>query len=104
MQTKQELIDEKIENLVSDIRFNQNLIDQMEYNNTVAKEQLRILLEQKGEPWIDDKGYARLEGESIRRSYDTQALDDLIINDPLRYGWLVDYRKSITIRASLKVK
>ena len=102
--TKQERIDEKIEGLVNRIRANQNSIIQIEDNSNVAKEQLRILLDQRGESWIDDKGYARLEGESIRRLYDTQALDDLIINDPLRYGWLVDYRKSITIRAGLKVK
>ena len=62
------------------------------------------MLELRGENWSDDDGYARLVPDSTRVSYETKALDELIIHEPLHYGWLKDYRKESTIRSSVQVK
>lgn len=29
-----------------------------------------------------------------RPVYDTKAIDDLVLNEPLRYGWLADFRRN----------
>ncbi len=49
-------------------------------------------------------GYARLTSEGVRTIYDTKALDELIIKDPLHYGWLKDYRNESTVRSTVQVK
>ena len=45
-----------------------------------------------------------LISEGIRTSYETKALDELIIKDPLHYGWLKDYRKESAVRGGVQVK
>jgi hypothetical protein len=99
-----EVIDEKIIELVDLVRANQQRIAALEARINVAKDQLRDLVNQRGSNWKDDEGYVRLVGESVRKSYDTQSLDELIITDPLRYGWLKDYRKEVTIRGGIQVR
>jgi hypothetical protein len=66
--------------------------------------ELRDLLERKGSNWSDGEGYARIIADSMRLSYQTKALDELIIKDPLHYGWLKDYRKESPVRGGVQVK
>jgi len=97
-------IDEQIAELVETIRGAQQRITTLEARISDAKVQLRVLLEQRGSNWADDEGYARIAADSVRKFYDTRALDELIITDPLRYGWLKDYRREAIVRGSVQVK
>lgn len=97
-------IDDRISELVETMRAHRERIATLEARNDSAKQELRQLLEQRGENWADDEGYARLVPESKRISYETKGLDDLIIREPLHYGWLKDFRKESTIRSSVQVK
>lgn len=96
--------DDEIADLVEEIRSNRARIERFEESIEEAKERLRVLLEDRGESWSDDDGYARLAAEGLRRYYDSGALDELIINDPLRYGWLKDYRKESAVPSRVQVK
>ena len=98
------VIDARIAELVDSVRAHRERIAALEARNDAAKEELRQLLELRGENWSDDEGYARLVPDSTRTSYESKALDDLIIRDPLHYGWLKDYRKQSNIRGSIQVK
>jgi hypothetical protein len=75
------------------VRGIQERIAVLEERIQLEKEALRDLLTEKGENWSDTEGYARLLADSVRRTYDIKALDELIITDPLRNGWLKDYRR-----------
>jgi hypothetical protein len=97
-------LDEQIAELVDKVRINQQRIARLESRITSVKDDLRALLEQRGENWSDDAGYARLVSEGVRYYYDKQALDNLIITDPLRYGWLKDYRKESLVQSGVQVK
>ncbi len=99
-----ELLDQRIAELVDLIRSHYRRIEALNARIEEAKEELRVLLEQRGENWSDDEGYARLVSEGVRRWYDTQALDRLVMSDPLRHGWLVDYRRETPIRGGVKVR
>jgi hypothetical protein len=57
----------------------------------------------QGTNWQDDVGYARLIPESKRTSYDSKALDDLILRDPA-FDCLRAYRRESKIRGSVQVK
>jgi hypothetical protein len=61
-------------------------------------------LEERGDNWSDEEGYARIISEGERIYYDTNALDKLIIEEPLRYGWLKDYRVTSTVQSRVQVK
>ena len=98
------MIDDRILQLVNGIREKQELLAALESEISVAKAELFELLEERGENWTDGEGYAVLVCEGLRIIYDKQALDRLIIEDPLRYGWLKDYRRASTVRGSVKVK
>ncbi len=98
------IVDTRITELVETVRYHRERIAALEARNEAAKSELRKLLLQRGESWSDEEGYARLIPESTRASYETDKLDDLIIHDPLHYGWLKDYRKQSIIRANLQVK
>ncbi len=98
------VIDNRIAELVDMVRAHRERIATLEAKNDAAKEELRQLLELRGDNWSDDEGYARLIPESTRTSYESKALDDLIIRDPLHYGWLKDFRKQSMVRGSLQVK
>lgn len=95
--TPNDLIDRHIADLVDLVRSSQSRID-------AAKAELCALLEQRGESWSDDEGYARLVADGVRTSYDRIALDRLILDDPLRYGWLKDYRTEQTVRGGVQVR
>jgi len=97
-------LDERIADLVYQVRSAQQQIESLQAEIDGAKAVLQILLRQRGENWSDDTGYARLLSEAVRIGYDTHALDDLIINDPLRYGWLKDYRIESAVRGGVQVK
>jgi superfamily I DNA/RNA helicase len=99
-----DVLDDRIADLVETVRAHRERIATLEAKNDAAKEELRRLLELRGENWSDEEGYARLVPESCRVSYETKALDELIIREPLHYGWLKDYRKESTIRSSIQVK
>lgn len=96
--------DDKIAELVGDIRDCNDQIEAFASRISYAKSQLKMLLAERGENWSDDDGYARLVAESMRHSYDTKALDQMILSDPLRYGWLTDYRRESTLPGSIHVK
>lgn len=97
-------LDERIAELVDIVRINQQRIARLEDRIAAVKEELRALLEQRGENWSDAEGYARLVSEGVRYYYDKQALDHLIITDPLRYGWLKDYRRETIVQGGVQVK
>lgn len=97
-------IDERITELVDMVRAHRERIATLEARTESAKAELRQLLELRGENWSDDEGYARIVPESKRTSYETRSLDELIIHDPLHYGWLKDYRKESTIRSSIQIR
>jgi hypothetical protein len=97
-------LDDRIAQLVSQIRAAQQSMDRTQARIEDIKNELRILLELRGENWSDDLGYARLTSEGVRTLYDTRALDELIIKDPLHYGWLKDYRSEASIRSTVQVK
>lgn len=97
-------LDSRIAELVEVIRESQNEVVTLQARIEDAKEALRDLLEVRGTNWSDDIGYARLVSEGIRTTYDTKALDNLIVNDPLRYGWLKDYRRESAIMGGVQVK
>lgn len=99
-----ELLDQRIAELVDTVRGNNRRIEALTARNEEAKEELRVLLEQRGANWADEEGYARLVTDAVRRWYDTQALDRLVMSDPLRHGWLVDYRRETPIRGGVKVR
>jgi hypothetical protein len=98
------MIDDRILQLVNAIREKQEMMAALESEISVAKTELYELLDERGENWTDDEGYAVLVSEGLRIIYDRQALDRLIIEDPLRYGWLKDYRRASAVRGSVKVK
>lgn len=97
-------LDERIAQLVSRIRTAQENIESQQARIEHEKDELRVLLELRGENWSDDLGYARLTSEGVRTLYDTKALDELIIKDPLHYGWLKDYRSESMVRSTVQVK
>lgn len=99
-----ELLDQRIAELVDTVRGNNRRIEALNARTEEAKEELRALLEQRGSNWADEEGYARLVTDAVRRWYDTQALDRLVMSDPLRHGWLVDYRRETPIRGGVKVR
>lgn len=99
-----EALDRRITELVELIRASQKQAATLDARITLAKDELRDLLSDRGSNWSDDSGYAQLTNEGVRRSYDTRALDELIINDPLRYGWLKDYRRESTVSGGVRVK
>jgi hypothetical protein len=96
--------DQEIAELVDLVRGMQERIGGMQEKIQMAKERLRDLLEQSGGSWKDSEGYARLTADSVRASYDSKALDQLILSDPLRNGWLKDYRKESIVRGTIQVK
>ena len=98
------LLDNRIAELVSCLRDQREQIAALSAESDTAKEELRQLLEMRGENWSDEDGYARLVPESARTTYETKSLDALILRDPLQYGWLKDYRKISTIRSTVQVK
>jgi hypothetical protein len=97
-------IDQQIAERVEEVRDAQVQMGTLSERVDRLKAELIALLEQKGSNWSDDVGYARLVSEGIRRTYDTKSLDELIISDPLHYGWLKDYRKESTVRGGVQVK
>lgn len=99
-----EELDQQIAERVDLVRGIQERVAALQDKITAAKEELRDLLSQKGSNWSDGEGYARIMSDGIRTSYDTKALDELIIKQPLQYGWLKDYRKESTVRGGLQVK
>ncbi len=97
-------IDQQIAERVEMVRTTQDQISSLAERIETAKTELRELLIQRGSNWSDEDGYARIISEGIRRSYDNKALDELIINDPLHYGWLKDYRRETPVRGGIQVK
>ena len=97
-------LDQQIAALVDIVRANQYRIDRLEARSKRAKAELVKLLQQRGDNWADDEGYARLVSEGERVSYDKAALDELLMDDPLRYGWLKDYRRKSTVSGGVRVK
>ena len=99
-----EYIDQQIAERVQIVRDAQGQIALLDDQIQILKAELRELLEQKGSNWTDSAGYARLVAESTRLSYDTKALDELILKDPLRYAWMKDFRKESTVRGGVQIK
>ncbi|MEO8607055.1 MAG: hypothetical protein ABI690_04205 [Chloroflexota bacterium] len=99
-----EYIDQQIADRIQIVRDAQEQISLLDEQIQLLKTELRELLEQKGSNWSDTQGYARLTAEGTRTSYDTRALDGLILNEPLQYGWLKDFRKESTVRSGVQIK
>jgi hypothetical protein len=99
-----EFIDQQIADRVQTVRDAQEQIALLDEQIQLLKTELRELLEQKGSNWSDADGYARLIAESVRTNYDTRALDQLILSEPLQYGWLRDFRKESNVRGGVQVK
>lgn len=107
MQTRsnvQENTDDEIANIVNRIRDFQQDAESVADKIRALKDRLTVLLQERGANWSDAVGYARLLSTGTRISYDTESLDSLIITDPLRYGWLKDYRKESPVAGRITVK
>jgi hypothetical protein len=102
--TTTENLDEEIAGLVNRIRNYQQTAEDAAEKIYALKDRLELLLKERGANWADEEGYARLTAPGVRTNYNTSALDALIINDPLRYGWLKDYRKESAIAGRVMVK
>lgn len=96
--------DREIKNLVKAVRRMNRKMEALEEHRRAARERLRALLVERGENWEDDRGYARVTADSVRASYDSKALDQLIVSDPLGNGWLKEYRKESVVRGSVQIK
>jgi hypothetical protein len=96
--------EEEIAKLVEQIRSYRGEIETLNNLVNTARENLEELLLDRGSAWKDDEGYAMLVSEGERTSYDTKALDNLLMSDPLHYGWLHDYRRKSPIAPSIKIK
>jgi hypothetical protein len=101
---KREELEMEISALVELIRSLQRTIERSSLEIQEAKQTLRPLLEARGENWTDDVGYARLVSEGVQRAYDADALDRLILSDPLRYSWLKDYRRERVLSERVSIK
>ncbi|MDX2137545.1 MAG: hypothetical protein SF123_05575 [Chloroflexota bacterium] len=97
-------LETEIEALVQCIREDHQIIEEAEGRIREAKRRLEQLLKMRGSNWADDLGYARLMSTGRRTFYDTEDLDRLLISDPLRYGWLKDYRRESIIPERVQVK
>lgn len=97
-------IRQRIEGIVGQIRHYKTEQNELEACIEDLKIELRNLLEAYGSNWSDDEGYARILADAERTYYDTNALDQLIIEDPLHYGWLKDYRQKSPIKSRIQVK
>ncbi|QPC84047.1 hypothetical protein G4Y79_06620 [Phototrophicus methaneseepsis] len=100
----QHLQDQQLVELVDEIRGYRDRIDHLREKMNEARDQVETLLIERGGSWKDDEGYAVLVSEGECTSYDANALDELLLNDPLRYGWLKDYRRKSVVSGSVKVK
>lgn len=100
----QEDTEVEITALVELIRTLQRTIERSSLEIQEAKQALRPLLEERGENWSDEFGYARLVSEGVQRSYDADALDGLILSDPLRYSWLKGYRRERVLNERVSIK
>jgi len=96
--------DDEIAAIVGRIRDYQAQAEDIAEKVYALKDRLELLLKKRGTNWSDDDGYARLTAPGVRANYNLSALDALIINDPLRYGWLKDYRKESALAARVMVK
>lgn len=99
-----EKTDKQVKKLVKAIRRQRNWIAAREAKLDEMKIELQDLLEASGQNWMDEDGYARLIPESKRISYESKAIDALIITQPDVYGCLAAYRRESKIRASVQVK
>ncbi len=99
-----EFIDQQIADRVEIVRDAQRQIDVLHGQIELLKKELHELIMQKGEGWSDSAGYARVVAEAVEADYDTKALDELILNEPVRYGWLGDFRKREHVRPAVNVK
>lgn len=96
-------VDAEISQLVAEVRQLTDEMEALEEKVQAAKQRLSTLLTLKGESWADDSGYARLIAESKRTSYDTKALDDLILKGK-RYAFLRNHRREFSVRGCVVVK
>ena len=101
---ERERLDESIKEIVDCIREYRSELERLESRIDDLKDELRQQLEERGENWSDDVGYARIISEGERIYYDKDALDKMIIEDPLRYGWLKDYRLTSPVQGRVQVK
>jgi hypothetical protein len=97
-------VDTQIANLVEQVRDTQTEMEELMERMKNVREELRVLLELRGSNWSDESGYARLVTGGIRTSYDREALDQLIIKNPVQYGWLKDYRRESVVQGTVQVK
>lgn len=97
-------VDEDIRDLVDHIRNYESKIQGLERHIDSLKAVLHDRLQMRAMNWSDSKGYARITAEEDLSSYDVKALDKLIITDPVRYGWLGQYRTKSTIPSKVQVK
>lgn len=101
---KPDLLDMEIAERVDIVRSLQERIESLSGKIQTIKDELRVLLEEKGTNWKDDEGYAALTQDSVRFSYDTRALDDMLLKDPDQNGWLKTFRRESVVRGTVKVK
>jgi hypothetical protein len=101
-------IDDEVSELVAMVREAQDRINEVESEvrplMDAARQRLKMLLEYRGENWSDEDGYARVVADGTRTSYDTRALDKLILENPDQYGWLRNYRQERRVRGGVTIK
>jgi hypothetical protein len=103
-QAQHEALENEIAATVRDIRQQQEAAERAAIAIYELKNRLEALLKERGSNWQDEDGYARLAAPGVRVNYSREALDSLILNDPLQYGWLKQYRKESELAARVVVK
>jgi hypothetical protein len=104
-QIESKAVDLIIEEVVEEVRALNGEIKTLESCVAAKKEQLRRLLERRGESWSDETGgYARLVKDSTRATYDREALDALTLRSPWWHKRLNKYRRETPVRGGVQVK
>lgn len=98
------LIDGEIAATVDCIRQAQQQAERIATNIYDMKNTLESLLKTRGSNWTDDDGYARLAAPGVRVNYRREELDALILQDPVKYAWLKQYRHESTVAGRVVVK
>lgn len=78
--------------------------ERIEDRINVEKDALKHLLKARGSNYEDDQGFARLVADGVRRSYDAEALDRLMLRSKWWDTRLRRYRREFNVRGGVRVK
>lgn len=95
--------DQEVRALVRQVRELNSQMEALRQEMKQAQRKLIPLLGRRGDRWSDQRGSVQIVREGVRRVYDADALDRLILSDPLRYSWLRDFRREFATAAHIDI-